>query len=82
VIGRRLDDMHAAESLAVLGRLRSARCHELKGDRAGQLAVDAGGALRIVFLPAKAPRPEKPDGGLDWAKVDAVRILEVGDYHD
>ena len=24
----------------------------------------------------------RPDGGLDWDQVTAVRIVDVGDYHD
>jgi hypothetical protein len=27
-------------------------------------------------------RPRKPDGGLDWPKIDSIRILNVEDYHD
>jgi len=40
VLGRRLDDFRAAGSLAHVAKLPAARCHELKGERVGQLAVD------------------------------------------
>jgi proteic killer suppression protein len=73
--------MAAASTLAVLGTLPQARCHELAGDRKGQLAVDLKHPYRLVFRPANNPVPLKPDGGLDWAKVTAVTILEVVDYH-
>jgi len=56
--------------------------HELKSDRRGQLAVDVSKNERLVFEPADDPPPTKPDGGLDWSQVTAVRILEVVDYHD
>ena len=36
---------------------------------------------RLLFEPAHDPLPRKPDGGLDWAGVTAIRILGVEDYH-
>ncbi|MDR1962360.1 MAG: hypothetical protein LBQ50_01110 [Planctomycetaceae bacterium] len=56
--------------------------HELIGNRWGQLAVSLGGRSRLIFEPGTLPRPEKPDGGLDWSKVTAVEIIEITDYHD
>ena len=81
LIRRRLDEIRAADSLEVLGRLPQARCHELKADRAGQISVDLRHQYRLLFEPANKPIPRKPDGGLDWAKITAVRILEVEDTH-
>lgn len=77
----RLDDMGAAPTLAVLRTLPQTRCHELIGDRKGQLAVDLRQPYRLIFTPANRPVPTKPDGGLDWDKVTAITILEVVDYH-
>lgn len=77
----RLDDLGAAACLDVM-RTVAGRCHELKGDRAGQLALDLHGGLRLVFEAAPEPAPRKADGGLDWLRVTAVRVLEVVDYHD
>ena len=34
-----------------------------------------------LFEPASNPLPRKKDGGLDWTKVTAVRILEIEDTH-
>ena len=76
----RLMDLAAATSLEEMRRLPG-RCHELTGDRKGQLALDLADGKRLVFEPAADPLPEKDDGGLDWAAVDAVRILEISDYH-
>ncbi len=56
--------------------------HELKGNRAGQLALDLKGGDRLIIEPAHEPPPTKPDGGLDSKQVTAVRIVEVVDYHD
>ena len=58
------------------------RCHELTGDRKGQLAVDVTKNVRLVFEPADEPTPTREGGGLDWEGVKSVRILEVVDYHD
>lgn len=77
----RLDDMAAAPTLAVLRMLPQTRCHELTGDRDGQLAVALPHPYRLIFTPANRPVPTKLDGGLDWAKVTAITILEVVDYH-
>jgi hypothetical protein len=57
------------------------RCHELAGDRTGQLALVLPDGKRLIFEPAHNPAPLKEDGGLDWAAVRAVRILELADYH-
>ena len=78
----RLDEARAAPTLAVLGKLPHTRCHELTGDRKGQLAVDLRHPQRLIFAPANNPVPLKADGGLDWSKVTAITILEVVDYHD
>lgn len=77
---RRLDDLNAAESLAVLRHLPG-RCHELEADRAGQLSLDLEHPYRLILEPAANPAPLKPDGGLDWNAVTAVRVLEVTDTH-
>lgn len=81
LIRRRLDEIRAADSLEVLGRLPQARCHELKGDRAGQLSVDLKHPYRLLLEPAHQPIPRKPDGGLDRARITAVRTLGVEDTH-
>jgi len=80
VLGRRLDELCAAGSLADVGKLPAARCHELKGPRVGQLAVDLDHPRRLIFEPA-GPPPLREDGGLDWSKVTSVVIIEVVDYH-
>ena len=81
LIRRRLDDLHAAETLEVMRRLPG-RCHELSGNLKGQLSVDLDGPYRLLFEPAQDPVPAKPDGGLDWSRVTAIRVLGVEDTHD
>jgi len=66
----------------VMRLLPHAHCHELKGNRKGQLAVNLDLGFRMIFEPANEPVPYKPDGGLDWQSVTVVRILKLDeDYH-
>ncbi len=81
LIRRRLDDLKAAPCLEVMRHL-GGRCHELRGDRAGQLSLDLDGPYRLLFRPAHNPAPAKRDGGLDWTRVTAVILVGVVDTHD
>jgi proteic killer suppression protein len=76
----RMADLRAASTLAEFRRLPG-RCHELAGDRRGQLALDLEGGKRLIFSPCGSDI-HRTDGGLDWSMVEAVCVLEVGDYHD
>lgn len=82
LIGQRLYELHSANVLSDLSSLPGTRCHELKGDRSGQLSVDLDHPYRLVFEPADNPVPRKADGGLDWTQVTVIRILEVEDTHE
>lgn len=77
----RLDDLRAASTLNDMKSLPG-RCHELKGDRHGQLSLDLDHPWRLIFVPADEPPATKPDGGMDWANVRAVMILGIEDTHD
>lgn len=79
-IKRRLDDLKAAKNLEALRNLPG-RCHELSGDRQGQLTLDLEHPLRLVFEPT-GDFKKKDDGGLDWSSVTAVKVIEVEDTHD
>jgi proteic killer suppression protein len=58
------------------------RCHELtQGQRAGQLSVDLDHPYRLIFVPANDPVPRLADGGLDWSRVTAIKILGIEDTH-
>jgi len=78
LLRRRLDDLRAAEDLQMM-RLLPGRCHELKGDRSGQFAVDLEQPRRLVFVPLDGARRE--DGGIDWSSITAIEIIEIVDYH-
>lgn len=76
----RLQDLEAATSLEDMRTLPGS-CHELTGDRAGQLAIRLSGGKRLILKPASDPAPAKADGGLDWTNVTAIQIVAIEDYH-
>lgn len=80
-IRQRLDDLRAADVLEDMRNLPG-RCHELRGDRGGQLSLDLDHPYRLIFEPANDPIPLKPDGGIDWKKVTAIKIIGVDDTHE
>ena len=78
---QRLMELKAASCLADISKVPSPRCHPLSGDRGGQLSVDLEHPYRLLFIPANDPIPVKQDGGLDWAKVTEIEIVEIVDTH-
>jgi len=80
-IQKRIYDLLSADTLAKLSRVPPARCHELTGNRAGQLSLDLRHPYRLIIEPTNDPIPLKDDGGLDWSQVTEVCILGVEDTH-
>jgi proteic killer suppression protein len=78
----RLTQLAAANTLEVLRALPQVRCHELKGNRKGQLSLHLDHPYRLIVSVANDPVPLKPDGGLDWTGVTAIVILGIEDTHD
>jgi len=78
-LGTRLVDCAAASCVT---ELVAGHPHTLKGNRAGEFAVDLEGGKRLVFKPANDPTPFNEDGSIDWSKVTAICIVFIGDYHD
>jgi proteic killer suppression protein len=72
----------ALEAAACIAELAAGSPHPLKGERAGQFALDLTGGQRLVFGPAHDPCPARPDGGIDWSRVTSICIEYIGDYHD
>ena len=77
---RRLNDLEAANCLEDL-RHAPGMYHELKGNRAGEIAVRLRGPYRLIFRPNHEPVPITPDSKIDWAQVSKILITEVVDYH-
>ncbi len=82
LLRRRLDELHAATNLEQLRPLPGPRCHELRGNRKGQLSVDLDHPYRLIFVPDHSPPPERDDGGLNWVQITKVLIIGVVDTHD
>lgn len=82
LIQKRLSELQAATVLNDLRNLPQVRCHELHGNRKGELSVDLDHPYRLIFEIADNPIPAKPDGGLDWMKATAVCIKGIEDTHE
>jgi plasmid maintenance system killer protein len=80
-IKMRLKNLTDADNLAIMRTIPAARCHELTGDRKGELAVNVSGNYRLIFEPLHDPIPKKDDGGLNWEEVTKIQINEIEDYH-
>lgn len=81
-VNQRLKELSSADTLNVMKFIPAARCHELKGNKKGLLAVDVSGNYRLIFEPDHNPLPEKEeDGGLDWQEVTKIKIIGVEGYH-
>ena len=75
----RLADIAAAHDVT---ELVAGRPHPLKGGRFGEFSLRLHGGHRLVFGPDHDQLPSHAEGGIDWRRVTAVRIVEIGDYHD
>jgi proteic killer suppression protein len=75
--------LRAAPSLGVFAPPMSPphRCHELTGNRKGQISMDLDHPYRLLFQPAHDPIPKRKEGGLDWSKVTAIKIIEIENTH-
>jgi proteic killer suppression protein len=80
-VNQRIREITASANLEVLKTIPAARCHELKGDKKGQFAVDISGNYRIIFEPDQNPIPLKHDNSIDCIKITDIKILGTEDYH-
>ncbi|MFH2123424.1 MAG: killer suppression protein [Pseudomonadota bacterium] len=78
---QRMMELKAAQNLGDISRLPPARCHELTGNRSGQLSVDLDHPYRLLFVVANIPSPIREDSGLDWDGVTEIEIIEIADTH-
>lgn len=82
LVKQRLEELKAAPDLSDFEKMPQSNCHELRGGRKGELAVDISPNHRIIFIPENEPVPKKEDGGLNWEKVTKIKIIAIGeDYH-
>ena len=78
-----MTQLHAAPNLGVFAPPYSPphRCHELTGNRKGQLSVDLDHPYRLILKPDHDPIPQRSEGGLDWQAVTEIKIIGVVDTH-
>ena len=78
---QRLMELRAADSLDDISRVPPSRCHQLTGNREGQLSVDLVHPYRLLLIPANDPLPVTVNDSLDWTKVAEIEIVEIIDTH-
>ncbi len=80
---KRLMELKASDCLKDMekSKMPQARCHELIGNRKGQISVDLKHPYRLIFIPSGNPVPRKQDGGLDWERITEVEIIDIVDTH-
>lgn len=67
-IQQRIDEISAAPNVEMMVQFKIGRCHQLKGDRKNQYAVDLVHPYRLVF--------EKKNN-----EIQIAFISEIVDYH-
>jgi plasmid maintenance system killer protein len=77
----RLSNIRDAETLEQLSKVPQTRVHELTADRNEQISVDAKHPYRLILVCNHEEAPRKPDGGLDWARITKVQLIEIVDTH-
>lgn len=80
-IMKRMAFLSASANLSLVPSDPPFGCHPLKGDRKGQFAVYLKHPFRLVFTANHSPVPVKPDGVVDIARITAIKIINVEDYH-
>lgn len=80
-IGLRLQNIRDAGTLEELSKVPQTRVHELTGNRNEQISVDAKHPYRLILVCNHEKTPRKPDGGLDWARIAKVQLIEIVDTH-
>lgn len=66
---QRVNIIKSAENLDELRKLPGLRCHELKGNRRGQWAINLTGFFRLIFC-------------LEGVQLHIARIEEVSKHYD
>ncbi len=80
-IQQRLDEISAAPNLKVLMQIPAANCHQLKGERTGQWALDVSKNFRLVFELDHDPVPVKKENEIDTQYITDLCITDISDYH-
>lgn len=80
-VNQRMKELLAANNLEIMKTIPAANCHELKGNRKGEFAVDISKNYRLIFKPDYNPVPRKEDNSIDCIRITDIQILGTEDYH-
>jgi plasmid maintenance system killer protein len=81
VVRRRIAELRAAETLAVVSVLPHHRLHSLPEHGDGQFAIYVRHPARLIFEPWQEEIPQLAGGGVDITGVTAIRILDIENDH-
>ena len=79
-IKQRMNELKAAENLAVIATLPALRLHQYKGDTK-IWSIDIQQNWRILFELAQEPVPQLEDGGTALQEIKIIKIISVEDPH-
>ncbi|MEI6544396.1 MAG: killer suppression protein HigA [Methylococcales bacterium] len=74
----RWSDIEAATNVS---ELTAGHPHPLEPDSLREFSVELADGKRLVFKPDHEPIPLNNNNTTDWAKVTAITIVYIGDYH-
>ncbi len=74
----RLSDLEAVDNVY---ELTAGHPHPLEPDSSREFSLDLSDGKRLVFKPDHEPAPLNNNNTTDWAKVTAIIIVYIGDYH-
>jgi proteic killer suppression protein len=80
-VSLRLDEIKAADNMAVLKSIPTANLHPLTANRNGQWAIDVSRNFRMVLEIDQDPIPIDIEGIIILEEVIKVLIIEIVDYH-
>jgi len=75
LIIQRFNELSSIADLGLMIQYRIGRCHSLTGNLKGKYALDLQHPMRMIIEPLF-------EGNQDLLNVVAVRIIEIGDYHE
>ena len=78
-VRQRLVHLRAVDNVLDLKELPG-KWHALEADRSEQWSADLEQPLRLIIR-ATPPVPRTATGGVDWALVERVTVVEIVDYH-
>src|SRR5450755_2118276 len=80
-VSQRMEQLKAAPALSDMINYPAARCHQLKGERKDEWAIDISVNHRMIFEINQDPIPLNKDGAVNTLKVTNIMIIATTDYH-